>query len=352
VPFDFGLGERFLLFLGIGIGLLFLLAIGFACSVMLLRVKNERRAVTWQRLEAKWEKAILAVLSGEMEAASFAALVAPDERLFCVNYIQRYARRLQGPERERLKQLAAPYLTLVFDRVRSDDARRRARAVQTLGELGLPDHADTIVDALADPSPLVAMVAAHALVREAHPDYVAPILDQLHRFTTWSPNFLASMLSRVGLEAASPLRAVLADGARAPDVRVIAATALGYLHDPPSAAIAAAVLKSDTDTELTAAVLRLIARVGQQEHREIVRPFLGSPDFVVRAAAASALGSVGDERDRETLRHACDDPSRWVAIHAARALRDAGDLSSLRTLAGSGKARATLAMQILSEVEG
>ncbi|MBE0591763.1 MAG: HEAT repeat domain-containing protein [Gemmatimonadales bacterium] len=130
------------------------------------------------------------------------------------------------------------------------------------------------------------------------------------------------------------------------------AAALGYLHDPTSADLAAEILARATDRELVAAVLRLLERVGHQEQRALVRGFLNSPDFVIRAAAASALGNVGDEEDRRLLRIACDDESRWVAIHAARALRNAGDLAGLRALAGSGRERATLAMQVLSEVEG
>ena len=66
---------------------------------------------------------------------------------------------------------------------------------------------------------------------------------------------------------------------------------------------------------------------------------------------AAVLGRIGDADDLEHLRSACEDESRWVALHAARALRNAGDTQTLHRLASSGRQRATLAMQVLSEVD-
>ena len=105
------------------------------------------------------------------------------------------------------------------------------------------------------------------------------------------------------------------------------------------------------DREILAASLRLLGSVGQPEHLPAVRQMITSSDFVVRAAAVSALGNVGGSEDMTLLHTACEDDSRWVAIHAARALRDAGHVDSLQQLAASGRARATLAMQVLSEVD-
>lgn len=162
-------GEDVLLILAIGVGVLFLVALSFAVSVMLLRIKNERRAVKWHRLEQKWDDAILTALEGETEQTAFGALVAPEEEIFCVSYLLRYARWIKGLERDRLIELAQPYLHHIVPRARSRDPQQRARAVQTLGELGVATHADVVVQALDDASPLVAMVAARALARKEHP---------------------------------------------------------------------------------------------------------------------------------------------------------------------------------------
>lgn len=345
------LGSRVLLLLIIGIALLVLLAIGFAFSVVMLRRKNDRTASYWRRLETKWDEVLLDVLAGVRPKEDFWTIVEPPERLYAVNYVLRYIKRVEGEERARLQELGRPYLEPVIRRMQKGDPERRARAVQTVGEIGLPDHADLMIRALDDPSPLVSMVAARSLARKEHPQFLGAVLDRLHRFSTWSPNFLSSMLAAVGADAMSTLRSVYGDPARPPQVRAIVAQALGYLHDFGAADVAAKVVLSESDREILAASLRLLGSVGQPEHLPAVRQMITSPDFVVRAAAVSALGNVGGSDDMVLLHTACEDDSRWVAIHAARALRDAGHVDSLQQLAASGRARATLAMQVLSEVD-
>ena len=348
---ELGLGGRVLLLLVIGILLLAATAVGFAISVINLRLRNERKAARWARLEAKWDEAILGVLAEDRAPEDFWSLVATDEELYCVDYVLSFSRRVSGAERSILRMLAVPYLPRIEARLRDRDPQRRARAVQTLGELGLPDYAHSVVGALDDPSPVVAMVAARALARKEHPEHLPPVVARLHRFTTWSRNFLASMLAGVGPEAAATLREVLADQSRSTDVRALAATALAYLHDLSAADIAADALAMTDDRELRASCLRLLRRVGRAEHRDPVLRLIESPDFVVRAAVASALGTIGSPDDMPRLQALCEDESRWVAIHAARALRDAGQLEALQQLASTGRNRATLALQVLSEIQ-
>jgi HEAT repeat protein len=344
-------GSRVLLLLIIGIALLVLLAIGFAISVVMLRRKNDRTRVHWQRLESKWDEVLLDVLAGARPKDAFWEIVAPGEQLYAVNYVLRYIKRVEGEERVRLQELGRPYLEPVIPRMQRGDPERRARAVQTVGEIGLPEHAELVIRALDDPSPLVAMVAARSLARKEHPEFIREVLKRLHRFSTWSRNFLSSMLAAVGADAMPILREVYGDPHHPTQVRAIVAQALGYLHDFGAADVAARVLETEEDREILAASLRLISGVGQPEHLPAVRRLVTSSDFVVRAAAVSAIGNIGRPDDMPLLHTACEDDSRWVAIHAARALRDAGHVDSLQKLAASGRARATLAMQVLSEVD-
>jgi HEAT repeat protein len=144
---------------------------------------------------------------------------------------------------------------------------------------------------------------------------------------------------------------VVDDERREPAVRAVSATALAYLRDVESADVAARVAATATNGDLLAAVLRILERVGRGAHAPAARTLLASPDPVVRAAAAAVLGRIGEPGDLERLRSACEDGSRWVALHAARALRNAGDTQTLQRLASSGRERATLAMQVLSEVD-
>lgn len=344
-------GQRFLIVLLVGVVVLLLIAVAFGVSVMVLRLRNDRRAARWSRLEALWDSVVLDVLSGDAAPDGFWALVERRDALFALSYLQRYYRRLAGQEKGRLQALARPYLPLVAARVHHKDPDRRAWAVQTVGELSLEEHLGLVLAALDDPSPIVAMVAARSLARPDRPEHVAAVTDRLQRFTTWSPNFLASLLAAVGPAAAPPLRAVLEDGRREPAVRAVAATALAYLRDIESADVAARVAGTATDRDLLAAALRVLERVGRGAHAPAARTLLAAVDPVVRAAAAAALGRIGEGADLERLRSACEDESRWVALHAARALRNAGDTQTLHRLASSGRQRATLAMQVLSEVD-
>jgi hypothetical protein len=349
LPFDYGLGEQLLLFLAISIGALFLCAVAFAVTVIVLRIRNQRKAERWKELEAKWEVAIFDVIAGDAAPERLWNLVAEDERIYCVDYILQFARRVTGEERRRLAALARPFLPVVAERVRSRDPQRRARAVQTLGELGLDSYADEVILALDDASPLVAMVAARALAREEHASHLGPVLSHLHRLTDWSPSFLAAMLSFVGPSAAPALRSELADPRRPPKVRAVIARALMNLNDYDAANVAARILEDESDRELVTSVLRLLAAIGREEHLPLVRRAARSDDFVVRAQAATALGNLGQREDMALLRDACEDDSQWVALRAARALRDAGEVERLAELAESDRPHAVLAMQVLSE---
>jgi HEAT repeat protein len=135
-------------------------------------------------------------------------------------------------------------------------------------------------------------------------------------------------------------------------VRAIAATALTYLGDLEAADVAVTVLGGRHDVpDLLASSLRLIAKLGRPEHAAAVRPLIDSGHFAVRAAAISALGAIGGPDDLAAIREGYDDASPWVAMHAARALVDAGDVRSLEEIVARRHSRASLAIQVLSELE-
>ncbi len=318
--------------------------------MVVLRIRNTREEAKWAEVEAKWEPVILEVLIGSQPASDLTSRVAPDEELYFVNYLLRYTRLLRGEERERLQELALPYLEPIAEHTNLRDTERRARAVQTLGELGLPTHAGAVVKALDDPSPLVAMIAARSLAKTQYAEHSDAVIARLHRFTNWSPYFLSSMLAGIGPDAAPALRRALRDESHPPQLRAVATTALAFLNDVPAADLAAEALKAETDQEFVAAVLRLLLRVGRPEHLPIIRRLATSPNFFVRSCAVSALGSLGTSEDMQILHDAYRDESPWVALHAARALRDAGQFAVLRELGAAKDERAPLALQVLAEV--
>jgi HEAT repeats len=348
---DLPFHDRLLFLLVIGICVLTCFVFLFTATALLLRIKNIRTASKWTKLEDSWEPPLMEVLYGEGPPEALWKVVGPEVELHFVNYLLRFMRRLSGEERDRIRAVAAPYLPRILKRLQRRGPERRARAIQTLGELGLREHADRIVEMLDDPSPLVAMTAARALAAKEHPQYTEAIIARLHRFSNWRPSFLSAVLAAIGPGAVPALHRAFGDPQARSSVRAIAANALGQLNDFSSAEIAIAVLRDSAERDLTASTLRLLGRVGRAEDVPIVRSMLSSQDDVIRGAAAGALGRLGSVSDVELLERATrDDPSQWVAITAARGLRELGGVKALRDLAASAHTRAPLALQILAEV--
>ncbi|HPO10014.1 MAG TPA: hypothetical protein PLZ55_15170, partial [bacterium] len=158
--------NRVLFLLSLAIVFLLICSVIFAAYSILLRIRNNRKAAHWARLETAWEQAILEVLSGEKEPLDLQQRVGRKDTLYFVDFVMRYARRLRGQEREILTELVRPFLSRITERTVGGDAERRARAVQTISTLGFEEYTDRIIAALDDPSPLVAMIAARALARK------------------------------------------------------------------------------------------------------------------------------------------------------------------------------------------
>ena len=312
---------------------LFAAALLFGAATLALRAGNRRRARRSARLDADWTPRVLAVLSGDAPPDAPSIRVAGRDRALFVDFLLRLVRRLKGPEREALVALAAPYLDDVARRAHRGGAERRALAVQRLGALGAARFAATLRAALDDPSPLVAMTAAHALARTGRAEHAPAVLDRLSRFRDWSPGYLASLLATMGAGAAPALRALLADPDRAPGDRAVAAEALRIMHDLPAAEAARAAVAAGTDSDLSAAALRLLAAVGGAADAPAVRAACRSTDPVVRSQAVAALGAIGGAPDCAALATALDDASPWVVLHAARSLRALGGEAQLAAAA-------------------
>ncbi|MFQ6616435.1 MAG: HEAT repeat domain-containing protein [Fidelibacterota bacterium] len=330
-------------------GLIFLSTLALAGYTLLLRYRNYLKGQTWKRLEARWEPHLLAVLSGSKPPGDMREVVDEGEGLYFVDFVERYARRVRGGERDLLSETVRPYLAPVKNSVARGDPEQRARAVQTLNLLGFNDYHDVIIEALEDPSPLVAMIAARSLMRREHPRFTEDVIKKMHRFSSWSRNFLASMLASVGPDASPALRGALRDPSQPPWVRTVCADALIQLNDLQAADLAATLIQSEQDRELAAACLRILARLGREEHVPSIRPLCDSSDFVIRAHAVRAISRLAPFKERELIESALKDSSSWVAIQAAQGLKESGALDILRDIALTDHPRADLAKQILSE---
>ena len=324
-------------------------ALGLMLLALFLRWRNERVARLWDALEARWEPLLLDVLVGERPGEDLQAAVQAGESLRFLDFLLRFVRRVAGTEVGLLRSLARPHLDRLARAWDEGSAERRARAVQTLGLLGMDGHEAVVVDALDDPSPLVSMVAARALATQGHPAHVAQVLERLVRYRDWHPAFLAGMLAEAGAGAAPLLRAALADRTADASSRAIVARALEQLRDPEAADVAAHVLLDTTDPDLAVACLQILAEVGGTRHRGVLLSLLDAPSFAVRSHSLKALRALGDPADQVAFQRALDDPSPWVALEGARGLRALGAGEVLEKLAVGVDDRAALARQVVAE---
>jgi hypothetical protein len=338
------LSDRGFAVLLVFLGIVALGALGFVLASLYLRARNNAIARSWAAFEARCDPVMLDVLAGAAPPESLRAVLAPrDDRRF-VEYLLRYGRRIRGQERALLGAIAAPHLHAVSGDLRSRSVERRARATQSIGELGPTVYRAELLDALDDPAPLVCMVAAVALSREYRADDVLRVIRSTSRLTLLTTRLLVSMLHRLGPESAWAFREVLADRSQPPKLRAVAAKVLAGFNDQAAADIALAEVRATSDTDLRVALLQLLQRVGSAEHLVVARQLTADPDAAVRGAAVRMVGAVGGEADLPLLQAALEDPVSWVAIHAAEALRRAGRGDLLEAAARTTGRRSSILM--------
>lgn len=326
-----------------------LVTLAFSAYAVLLRVQNQRRDARRSALAERWQSALLDAIADPAKILELHRLVDENRRLHFVEFVLQFARRMRGSESDVLRSVVQPYMGLIAERLDSDRVEVRARAVQTLGTLGLPEHEDLVIAALDDPSPLVAMVAARALAKEEEPRYASAVLAKVHRFSEWNRLYLASMLAAMGPEVSPGLRKGLADPTAESWTRSVMAEALRLQTDFEAGDVAAGVVADTDDEELAADVLRLLAEVGRPAHLPVVRSKARSHEPAVRAQALLALGRLGGPEDLPILVEALDDDFTWAALYAARGVRETGGRELLLRAAESDDRRGRLAAQVLAE---
>jgi len=345
---DLPVGDQVFRLLALTILGIFGIGLAFILLTVLLRRKNARDTEDSDRREKKWEPVLLEVLAGSYGPKALLDLVLPEEPVPFLNYLALFIRRIRGSEAETLRAMARPLLPALVER-HEKRAFQRAQIIRTVGILGMPGYEAFLEEALDDPSPQVALMAAEALLRPGYPEFVDPVLARFHRFERWHTAPLSRLLSNVGPEASPELRSALANPDYPTWVRIVLAQALRTLRDVESADLAAQIIETGPDRELLVGCLKLLAEVGEARHRRPLLPFLESTDFPVRAQALRALRVAGDGEDLPLFTKALDDPSPWVALEAARGMAALGGKHDLRKLAASQNPLSTLASQVLEE---
>lgn len=328
---------------------LLVLALAFTAGAIALRLTREARRRSREQRRARWSDLYADVIAGERPLKDLLETVHPAEASDFLYLLSQQIHSAEGlHERDLCRALARPLLPSIRQAVKTPAAERRARAVRILGRLGEPAVVPLLVEALADPSPLVAITALQALVDRRATEAIGAIVEHLPRFRNWNRPALAALLSEMGLGTAPALRRVLLDGGAELRTRQIAAAVLEELGDPAAADAAAKLIERGAERELVMASLRLLGGTARTDHFPLLRRLTRSDDEVVRIRSISTLVRL-DAADEELLQRALGDESRWVAIQAVRGLLRLGRHDLLESLAASGHERATLARQILSE---
>lgn len=339
--------QGMLLFLSNSVVWLLALTFAFALIALGLRLQHNRHERLWSSLHKLWDEDILNVLSGDMHPNDFRKLIKPEHELNFVRFLAPYGWRLRGSDLDVLKKLVQHYMPHVARQLHHKDPGVRAWAVNVISLFGMPEYEFEIFKAIEDEAAVVVMFAASTLLAQKRVHYITPVLDHVQRFDRWNINAMASLLSAMGPEAIPILEKIYLNPNREKRTRVVAALALANFGDYAVADAAAAQLARTTDDDLTVATLKLLARVGQPEHRNAVKDLCVAPSEVLRINAMRTLRAICTQEDREFLLSALNDPSPWVARQAVGALKDLGAIDLLEQLVKEEHPRAMLARQML-----
>jgi HEAT repeat protein len=312
-------------------------------------MRNEKEARLWARLKEIWEPILLEVLVDPDQLPTLWEKVGEKDHLQFVEYLLRYAQRLGGEERDILRKAAAPYLPEILPLLRHGQMGVRARAVQALGTLGLPKFTAPVRAAIDDSSPFVAAIAARLLAQELGAEMALDLFRNLDRFRSFRIWYLVDMVVGLGPGAVPAIRSTLADAAMPARTRAVAAHALSVLRDLGSADLAANLTATESDPELLASLLRLLAQVGTPDHSPAVRARLDSEEFFVRAAATRTLSELGGKEDLPLLVEKLSDPSSWVKVAAARGVYRLGGRAALAVLNRPNDPAGPVFRQVLAE---
>ncbi len=327
------------------------MALILALVAVVTHARAESRKRVRRKMEEKWKGLLLDVLADDKDPQDLVDQVPESKKRIFLEFLVPYAVTFEGRAQELLVHLAKPFLIHLEGDLEKRDPGTRARTLQLFGLLGDASCWGLLRKSLDDPSQTVAYTGFKWLARRGPPRAATPLLEHLHRFSGFSVNRISSTLVHLGTEAAPVLRSYLSDETQTPFVRVVCAETLRWIGDAQSAPVAAQLLVYEPHPELTAALLRLLRRVGQPEHAPLVRSYCNDDVDFVRIHAARALGQIGNPQDdRKLLRNlVMDTRSRWTAINAARSLKELDQTRPLHYLSRTNHEHASLATRVIKE---
>jgi HEAT repeat protein len=213
--------------------------------------------------------------------------------------------------------------------VRSQESRlrstfplgRRLRAAVALAEMGDESSAEVLMEHLADPAREIRIQAARGLGRMRWTPAIDAIVTRLGTETPWVATRFADTLVAFGRRATWPLLAYVRINhkfeSKGP---ALAIRTLASIGDEEAVGPLMDILDESGDPEIALATLETLGVLGSPLAIDRIREAASSPDWRIRAKAATALGAIGDPSSSPQLGRSLTDRNWWVRRNSAAAL--------------------------------
>lgn len=203
-------------------------------------------------------------------------------------------------------------------------------AVTALGLLGRRQSFDAVAPFLENPSPIVSLCAARALMQLDPTRAVSMFVPQIIRRGDWARGRVAAILSEADVGTVS--RELSAATLRAnADVAPRLVRFLASVSPDEASPIIRRILTARPDDHLVSTCLQVMTR---SSDLDLVRPLVMHERWHVRLHAAAALGRLGGPEDEALLIRMLSDGQWWVRYRAAQALSHLLADRGLEQLAG------------------
>lgn len=205
----------------------------------------------------------------------------------------------------------------------------RQRAAEALGNLGNSAAVPGLLTALSDRHPAVRNRATEALIKLNHPEAIPGLAQLLHHASAETRGRSAEILGNLNSTVLPYLIEALADPS--PIVRSKAAVGLGQIGDPTALPHLLVALK-DTDSQVRWKAAGALGKLGDSAACASLRAALTDADPSVRWSAAWAIGQLGCLEAIDPLIDLLRDEHPLVREKAAAAIGNLGTLDLIPRL--------------------
>jgi HEAT repeat protein len=328
--------------------ILMVLAVGWMCSLIVVRLFHERRAA---RLAAD-RRAVTEGLSGLLrETRDATRKLEPyiGRARLMADALLDFQGLIRGSDQDRvLGQLRDLGLVEVLaGRLDRGSRAGRLTILEALAALGGEGARAAIGRAVGSSRPEVRLAAIKALADAGHAPSISRLLDYAVSGQLLPSKLYAELVRQVTATAPAMTVEALGRTDLSPALRALALDALGFsgdYHVLPALITAA----SHGDLEVRTAAVRALGRLQHPAGEPAIGRAMEDESWVVRSAAAEAAGAAGFSRLAAGLDRLLGDPEWWVRFRAGEALVALGrdGLGLLRQAADSERALAGRAAEL------